>query len=106
MLRSFAGPSAAADATLSHQSQASYPLGLVVGHQLIDGGGSGHLQQNWLGRGVRAGCHVTQRAGRGASALALALHADSGRHTLGARLGQARDVLREGQHLGVSFPLL
>lgn len=49
---------------------------------------------------------MTQGAGWGASSLALAFHADSSRHALGARLRQAGDVFWECQHLGVSFPLL
>lgn len=101
-----ARPSAVARASRSHEPRASYPLGLVVGHQLIDGGCSGHLQQDWLGGAVGAGSRVTQGAGRRAPAPALALHADPGCHALGARLGQAGDVLRERQHLGVSLPLL
>jgi hypothetical protein len=94
------------NASQSQESQASYPLGLVVGHQLIDGGCSGHLQQNWLSRGVRVGRHMTQGARWGTSSLALALHADSSCHALGARVWQASDVFWECQHLGVSFPLL
>lgn len=82
----------------------SYPLGLVIGHQFIDGGRSGHFKQDWLGRGFRAGRHMTQRTRWGTSSLALALHSDSSCHTLGARVWQASDVFWECQHLGLSFP--
>lgn len=70
-------------------------VGLVVGHQLVDGGGLGDLQQDGLRLLPalrRPGAHVTQVTGAGALALTGAVHADAGCHALGPRVQQAGDV--------------
>lgn len=85
---------------------APHPLGLVVGDQLVDGGRLGDLEQDGLSWRVGAGGDVAEGAGRGAAPTALALHPHAGRHALGARLGEAGDVLGEGEHLGVPLTLL
>jgi len=49
---------------------------------------------------------MAEWAGGGAAPTALALHPHASRHALGARLGEAGDVLGEGEHLGVPLTLL
>lgn len=100
-------PSCHPSCPLHHpQRAAPHPLGLVVGDQLVEGGCFGDLQQDGLGWHVGARGDVAEWAGGGAAPAALALHPHTGRHALGARLGEAGDVLGECQHLGVPLPLL
>lgn len=74
-------------------------VGLIVGHQFIDGCGLGDLQQDRLGllpplRRPRA--HVAEVTGTGALALAGAVHADAGCHALRTGVQQTGDVCRVG----------
>lgn len=84
-------------------------VGLVVGHQLVDGRGLGDLQQDGLRllpalRRPRA--HVTQVTGARALALTGAVHAHAGRHAFGARVQQAGDVGRVGERPRLLVALL
>lgn len=84
-------------------------VGLIVGHQLVDGRGLGDLQQDGLGllsplRRPRA--HVAEVTGARTLALAGAVHADAGCHALRTRVQQTGDVCRVGQRSGLLVALL
>lgn len=84
-------------------------IGLVIGHQLVDGCGFRDPQEH----GFRllpplrsSGAHVAEVAGAWALAMAGAFHADPGRHALGTGVQQTGDVGRVGQSPGLFVPLL
>lgn len=84
-------------------------IGLVVGHQLVDGRGLCDAQKHRfrLLPPLRcSGAHVAEVAGARALALAAAFHAHAGCHALGARVQQAGDVGWVGQRPGLLVPLL
>lgn len=84
-------------------------VGLVVGHQFVDGRGLGDLQEHGLRLLPplgRSGAHVAQVAGARALALAGAFHAHPRRHALGTSVQQTGDVGRVGQGPGLFVPLL
>lgn len=64
-------------------------IGLIVGHQFIDGSSLGDLQQDGLGLLpplCRPRAHVAEVTGARALALAGAVHADAGCHALCTRV--------------------
>lgn len=91
------------------RSPSTHLVGLVIGHQLVDGRGLGDLKQDGLGLLPalrRPRTHVTQVAGARALALTGAVHAHAGRHALGARVQQAGDVGRVGERPRLFVALL
>lgn len=84
-------------------------VGLIVGHQFIDGCGLGDLQQDRLGLLPPLRCsraHVTEVAGPRALALAGAVHTDAGSHALCTRVQQTGNVCGVGQRPRLLVALL
>lgn len=84
-------------------------VGLIVGHQLVDGCSLGDLQQHRFGllpslRYSRT--HVAQVAGAGTLTLAGAVHADACSHSLCTCVQETGNVCRVGQRPRLLVTLL
>lgn len=98
------------DLLLSHiRWTHTHLVGLVVGHQFVDGRRLGDLQQHRLRLLPPAGrprAHVAQVAGARALALAGTFHTHAGRHALGSRVQQTGNVCWVGQRPRLFVALL
>lgn len=84
-------------------------IGLIVGHQLVDGCSFGYLQQDglWLLPALHCSrAHVTEVTGARTLALAGAVHADASCHALCTCVQQTGDVCRVGERSGLLVALL
>lgn len=83
-------------------------IGLIVGHQLVDGSSLGDFQEDGFGLLPalrRSWAHVAEVAGAGALTLAAAVHSDAGGHTFSACIQQAGYVGRIGESPGLFVSL-